>query len=83
MVNSHSKQWYQEFRLQSSFGGKLEFSAGVNYLNFKIREDYYVFNNLFTAIARTVLGTGNTSGIVKDCAGWTGERIAPMLIQIP
>jgi len=72
MVNSHSKQWYQEFRLQSSFGGKLEFSAGVNYLNFKIREDYYVFNNLFTAIARTVLGTGNTSGIVKDCAGWTG-----------
>ncbi|MBB4097951.1 TonB-dependent receptor domain-containing protein [Sphingomonas kyeonggiensis] len=71
-VNSHSKQWYQEFRLQSSFDGRIEFNLGVNYLNFKIKEDYYVFNNLFTAIARTVLGTGNTSGVVRDCTGWTG-----------
>ncbi|WP_255211435.1 TonB-dependent receptor domain-containing protein [Sphingopyxis granuli] len=74
MVNSRSKQWYQEFRLQSSFDGRVEFNLGVNYLNFKINEDYYVFNNLFTAISRTVLGTGNTSGVVIDCTGWPGGR---------
>jgi len=68
MVRSRSEQWYQEFRLQSSFDGPLNFSVGENYLYFKIDEDYYVFNNVFTAIARTTMGTGNLGGVVTDCA---------------
>jgi iron complex outermembrane receptor protein len=62
MVRSNSHQWYQEFRLQSSFAGPVNFSVGANYLYFKIDEDYFVFNNLFTAIARGPLNTG-----VADC----------------
>src|SRR5690606_36160243 len=48
-VNSKTDQWYQEFRVQSDFGGPIDFSLGANYLKFKIHEDYYVFSNLFTA----------------------------------
>src|SRR3546814_6406018 len=67
LVKSRSEQWYQEFRLQSSFAGPVNFIVGANYLNFKIDEDYYVFNNLFTALARTAVGTGNQGGVVLDC----------------
>ncbi|WP_082006545.1 TonB-dependent receptor domain-containing protein [Sphingomonas sp. ERG5] len=45
-----SRQWSQEFRLQSSFDGPLNFNLGVNYLDFKIDEDYFVFNNTFTLV---------------------------------
>jgi outer membrane receptor protein involved in Fe transport len=68
MVRSHSKQWYQEFRLQSAFSGPINFNFGANYLYFKIDEDYFVFNNLFTAIARGPLGTGNLGRVVEDCS---------------
>ncbi|WP_212597458.1 TonB-dependent receptor [Sphingopyxis granuli] len=74
MVRSKSDQWYQEFRIQSAFDGRLNFSLGANYTKFKIHEDYFVFNNLFTAIARGVLGTGGLSGAVTDCSGWDGLR---------
>src|SRR3546814_7077125 len=47
--------------------GPVNFIVGANYLNFKIDEDYYVFNNLFTALARTAVGTGNQGGVVLDC----------------
>ena len=47
---SNSEQWSQEFRLQSSFDGPLNFSLGANYLNFESTDDYYVFNNLFTFV---------------------------------
>ena len=57
-VRSRSHQWYQEFRLQSSFSGPVNFSVGANYLYFKVDEDYFVFNNLFSAIARGPLNTG-------------------------
>jgi iron complex outermembrane receptor protein len=52
MVNSHSEQWSQELRLQSSNAAPFNFSLGANYLHFKINEDYYVFSNFFTAIAQ-------------------------------
>lgn len=73
-VRSKSDQWYQEFRLQSDFGGPIDFSVGANYLKFKIHEDYYVFSNLFTALAKTPLGTGGNGGVVIDCSGYTIER---------
>ncbi|WP_182849649.1 TonB-dependent receptor domain-containing protein [Pelagerythrobacter aerophilus] len=68
MVRSHSKQWYQEFRLQSAYAGPVNFSVGANYLHFKIDEDYFVFNNLFTALAQGTFGNGNFGGVVQDCA---------------
>lgn len=67
MVRSHSRQWYQEFRLQSAFAEPVNFSIGANYLDFKIDEDYFVFNNLFTAIAQGTFGNGNFGGVVVDC----------------
>jgi iron complex outermembrane receptor protein len=46
-----SKQFNQEFRLQSSFDGPFNFSAGVNYTRFKTLNDYYVMYNVLTALA--------------------------------
>lgn len=45
----------------------MNFNVGVNYLKFKIDEDYFVFNNLFTAISQAVFGNGNFGGQVYDC----------------
>lgn len=67
MVRSKSKQWYQEFRLQSEFDTPVNFNVGVNYLDFKIDEDYFVFNNLFTAISQGLFGNGNFGGVLFDC----------------
>ncbi|WP_298673108.1 TonB-dependent receptor [uncultured Sphingomonas sp.] len=75
MVKSRSEQWYQEIRLQSSFDGPVNFSFGANYLKFKIDEDYYVFNNVFTAIAREVFGGGNFGFPVRDCGTYTGDDL--------
>lgn len=57
---SRNSQWSQEFRLQSSFSGPLNFNVGVNYLNFKSKDDYYVFNNMFTFIADWWYSIGGT-----------------------
>ncbi|TRO89092.1 TonB-dependent receptor [Glycocaulis profundi] len=46
-----SRQWSQEFRIQSSFDGPFNFNLGANYLKFNTEEDYYVFSNLFTIMA--------------------------------
>lgn len=48
---SRNRQWSQEFRLQSSYDGPINFLIGANYLDFKSQDDYYVFNNMFTYIA--------------------------------
>ena len=58
LVRSHSKQWSQEFRLQSAFDGRFNFSVGANYLDYKINEDYFVFNNVFTATAQEFFNQG-------------------------
>ncbi|QNQ11906.1 TonB-dependent receptor [Sphingomonas alpina] len=68
---SKSRQWSQEFRLQSSFDGPLNFNLGINYLDFKIDEDYFVFNNTFTLAGMILFnrGTGQTgSTITQTCA---------------
>jgi len=51
LSRSRNSQWSQEFRLQSSFDGPLNFNFGVNYLNFKSQDDYFVFNNAFSFLA--------------------------------
>ncbi len=44
-------QFYQEVRLASTFKGPFNFVAGANYMNYKTREDYYVFSNAITLAA--------------------------------
>lgn len=73
MVKSRSSQWYQEFRLQSSFDGPFNFILGANYLEHKIDEDYYVFNNLFTAIGKALFAGGLSSLPVRDCTGYVSS----------
>ncbi|TGX54307.1 TonB-dependent receptor [Sphingomonas gei] len=52
LSKSSNEQWTQELRLQSSWDGPLNVNFGGNYLNFKSKDDYYVFSNLFTLIGR-------------------------------
>ena len=48
LSRSESRQFNQELRLVSSFGGPVNFSAGVNYTRFETLNDYFVFSNAFT-----------------------------------
>ncbi len=41
----HSRQFYQEVRLASSFSGPFNFLLGANYLNYHTIDDYYVLSN--------------------------------------
>lgn len=52
LSRSRNRQFSQEFRLQSSYEGPVNFLVGANYLDFKSQDDYYVFNNMFTLIAQ-------------------------------
>ena len=51
LSTSKNEQFFQEFRLQSNFDGRFNFNLGANYLKFDTKDDYYVFNNVFTLIA--------------------------------
>src|SRR3546814_11934784 len=51
LFRSDSKQFNQEFRIQSSFDGPFNFSLGANYTRFKTVNEYYVMFNALTAIA--------------------------------
>lgn len=65
--NATSKQFSQEFRLQSSFDGPFNFSVGGNYLSYQTVEDYYVFFNIFSAIAQSNGAVGNYSTNLSQC----------------
>ncbi len=52
LSKSKNSQFFQEFRLQSDFDGRFNFNIGANYLKFDTKDDYYVFNNLFTMISQ-------------------------------
>jgi iron complex outermembrane receptor protein len=62
-----SRQFSQEFRLQSSFDGPLNFSVGANYTRYKTIEDYYVFFNIISAIAQSFGPVGNNSNDLSIC----------------
>ncbi len=51
LSKSKNEQFFQEFRFQSNFDGPFNFNLGANYLKFDTKDDYYVFNNVFTLIA--------------------------------
>lgn len=70
LSKSNSSQWYEELRLQSDFDKGINFNVGVNYLNFKTVDKYYVFNNIFTMIAQYYYGVSDpTYGLrsPRDC----------------
>lgn len=70
MSVSDNRQWYQEFRLQSSSDGPFNFSLGANYLDFKSKDDYYVFNNLFSLIGEYYyngIRDENGTRIAREC----------------
>src|SRR5690606_14768510 len=67
MVRAKSDQYYQEIRLQSDFSGPINFNIGANYTKFKIDEDYFVFNNLFTAVAHQIFSNKGIGGFIEDC----------------
>ncbi|MBC7667696.1 MAG: TonB-dependent receptor [Gemmatimonadaceae bacterium] len=56
-----SKQFSQEFRLQSAFDGPLNFNIGGIYFDYKTTTDYYVIGNSLTlsALALNFQRTGN------------------------
>jgi len=54
IAQAKGRQFTQEVRLQSNYDGAINFSAGASYTRFQTLVDYYVFNNLITAIARTL-----------------------------
>ncbi len=49
---SKNRQWTQELRLQSSSEGRFNFNIGANFLDFKTQDDYFVFNNTFSYLAK-------------------------------
>jgi len=51
IASAKGSQFGQEIRLQSSFDGPINFSAGANYTKFKVEANYYVMFNLITALA--------------------------------
>ncbi|MGE5566449.1 MAG: TonB-dependent receptor domain-containing protein [Parcubacteria group bacterium] len=53
---ARSSQFYQELRLQSQFGGAINFNIGANYTRYKTEEDYFVFYNLISLIAQSAGG---------------------------
>lgn len=70
LSRSRNRQWSQEFRLQSSFDGPVNFLVGANYLDFKSQDDYYVFNNMFTYIAQWEYSRAPT---IPAAPGYVGD----------
>nr|MCH9692080.1 TonB-dependent receptor [Gammaproteobacteria bacterium] len=76
---SKSKQWSQEFRLQSDFDGPFNFLVGANYLDFETVDEYYVFNNMFSFISEYFYNRrksiNETTGHIgtRNCEGLNGD----------
>jgi iron complex outermembrane receptor protein len=69
LSKGESTQFSQEFRLQSSFDGPLNFSAGANYTKFEVVDDYYVFFNTLTAYAALRNATNGNSEALGQAPG--------------
>lgn len=71
LSTSDNRQWTQEFRIQSAYDGRFNFNVGVNYIDFKTEDNYYVFNNLFNLITEYYYNRYNAPGNfgpqTRDC----------------
>jgi iron complex outermembrane receptor protein len=66
LSRSDNRQWSQEFRLQSSWDGPFNFSLGANYLDFESRDDYFVFNNVFSLIGEYFYNVDLASPFIRQ-----------------
>ncbi|WP_218000096.1 TonB-dependent receptor domain-containing protein [Sphingopyxis granuli] len=82
-VKSRSSQWYQELRLQSALDGAINFVLGANYLEYKIDEDYYVFNNLFTAAAQGIFAGTQSGYPIRTCENYVSDFFDPCVYVDP
>ncbi|MEN3746408.1 TonB-dependent receptor [Sphingomonas sp. HF-S3] len=83
LSRSRNEQWSQEFRLQSSYDGPVNFNVGVNYLNFKSQDDYYVFNNMFTLIADWYYSRNGALNTTRPCELGYEARECPYVDRNP
>ncbi|MGE5566457.1 MAG: TonB-dependent receptor [Parcubacteria group bacterium] len=69
-----ASQLSQEFRLQSSFSGPVNFSLGANYTRFAALVDYYVMFNAFTMVDMVLF---KNSDDITTCygGGFFGDNI--------
>jgi iron complex outermembrane recepter protein len=67
LSDEHAWQLSQEFRLASNFSGPLNFSVGGNYLHYETEENYYVFFNTLTALAKASFNGTLTSPDNHEC----------------
>lgn len=51
---NHTREFSEEFRLQSNFKGPLNFSGGVNFVDYNDTSDYYVISNGLTVPAEAI-----------------------------
>ncbi|HET6537133.1 MAG TPA: TonB-dependent receptor [Sphingopyxis sp.] len=77
LSRSDNRQWYQEFRVQSDFNSNINFNFGVNYLDFKTEDKYYVFNNVFNLLSKYLYGSPKAD---PDLLPWgaTGIKDCPL-----
>ncbi|WP_212742542.1 TonB-dependent receptor [Rudaea sp. 3F27F6] len=73
---AYSKQWSQEFRLQSSYDGPFNFSVGANYLYYEINENYYAFNNIFTLLSQSYYNRSSIGSTPITCSPGQPEPVA-------
>ena len=72
---AEATQFTQELRLASAFDGPVNFSLGGNYTRFKAVTQYYVMNNVLTALAMSLPFNG--SGSWSTCGVLFGGMTTP------
>jgi outer membrane receptor protein involved in Fe transport len=73
-----AEQFTQEFRLSSSFDGPVNFSVGANHTRYETLSQYYVMNNVLTALAMTLPFNGSGDFAVCSMDGWGSNNPVPM-----
>jgi outer membrane receptor protein involved in Fe transport len=78
LSTSDNSQFYNEIRLESSGLDRFNFSIGAAYLDFQTEDNYYVFNNTFSAVAEYFYNGLQVNGVLttNHCTdGSTGECV--------
>ena len=75
------EQFTQELRLSSSYAGRLNFSVGANHTRFETVSQYYVMNNVLTALAMTMPFNGTGDFGLCSNASWFGPTGAPVPME--
>ncbi|MCC2601641.1 TonB-dependent receptor domain-containing protein [Sphingopyxis yananensis] len=75
LMTSDNRQWTQELRVQSDFSSNFNFNIGLNYIDFKTQDNYYVFNNMFTLIADWYYSANFAQPTTRPCElGFEGRE---------